>query len=108
MNLLIKSLSANTTELAIKIRDLLEETSFETVIIVPHGLQEILIFKEEIVREYCVCLWGDKEELDIVQGFLKLEYARNYAKAVAKEAGLTENDIQLITEKMYTWMLCKN
>jgi hypothetical protein len=104
MNLLIKSLSASTTQLAIKTRDLFEETSFETVILVPHGLQEILIFEEELVGEYIVSLWGDKEELDIVEGFQDLEYAQKYAKAVAKESGLTENDILLITEKLYFWM----
>ncbi|WP_045520330.1 hypothetical protein [Neobacillus niacini] len=106
MKLIIKTLDDRETEVAKSTRDFLQEINYNTIILVPNGVKRIFIFEEK-TGNYSICSWSDNEELDVAQGFLHLDYARMYATAVMKEAGLTENEIQITSENMYKSMLQK-
>jgi hypothetical protein len=92
--MIIKSLSKETISLAKKTRDLLEESSLETVILVPHDVRKIHIYEDEKSGLYTMILRNKNEVLDVVKGFLDYECCRNHAKAIAKEAGLSKKDIK--------------
>ncbi|MEH7374457.1 hypothetical protein [Neobacillus drentensis] len=106
MKMVFKALSNEKLDTLKITRDFLTELDYETIILVPYGVQKIFIF-EEGTGHYGVGLWSMDEELDTTYHFLSLEYAQMYASTVVKEAGLTENDIQLITKEVYLFMLRK-
>jgi hypothetical protein len=95
MKMVFKSLSNEKLDSLKNTRDFLENLTYETIILVPHGVKEIYIIEEQS-GQYTVSLRNEEQELDVVQGLLALEYARIYAETVAKEAGLSEETIRII------------
>jgi hypothetical protein len=101
--MVIRSLSEETTDLAKRTRDLLEETGIGPVFLAPFGVQNINIFEDEETSLFTVCAMDEnKKQLDVVEGIYKLEYCWMYAIAIADAAGLSEEDIE------YTQKIVKN
>ena len=70
MDLIIKSMSPETMKLAQAARDFLEEVTDETVILVPQSVKTINILLEDQDELWSVSLYGETNELDLIQGFL--------------------------------------
>jgi hypothetical protein len=92
--MIIKALSSESNEIARKARNFIQEISKERVYLVPHGLDGLFITIDSKSKELTVIADnGTADDLDIVQGFNELEECWDYARIVAKEAGLSENNI---------------
>jgi hypothetical protein len=92
----IKALSDKSTVYAEKIRDLLEATALERVILVPYGVRKIYINESEYSGEFYVSMWRDCEELDVATGFPNYLKSWEYANTIATEAGLCEEAIESV------------
>lgn len=93
--MIIKSLSTENNLLAKKSRDLLEATGIEVVHLIPFGVQRLNITEDIETNLYTVYLTDRNNILDSADAFMCFEYALNYAKVIVKEAGLSEDDIQV-------------
>src|SRR4051794_26992378 len=83
-------MSTHSTFLAKKIRDLLENPFEQFIFIVPFGIRKIYI--EEKMGIIKVHSWNEKEEDLDVADVNSLEDSLNYARTLAKAAGLSEFD----------------
>lgn len=98
MRVLIKTFSDQETKNAIKTRELLELITKQRVYIVPKGVSCLFIsIDEKNNNDLVVYVTRDGEEgptdLDIVRGFESITECWEYARVIAKESGLSDEDI---------------
>lgn len=92
--MIIEALSSETNGIARKARDFIQGISKERVYLVPHGLDGLFItFHEESEELTVFAEDATSYVLDSVQGFKDLDECWDYARIVAKEAGLSVDDI---------------
>jgi hypothetical protein len=92
--MIIKTFSYQETETAIKVRDLIESVAQQRVYLVPHGVENLFISIDEKANDNLIVYAArGAEDLDIARGFDRVSDCWKYAKVIAKEAGLSEDDI---------------
>jgi hypothetical protein len=90
--MIIKTKSPKETKIAASLRDALRYAGVE-VYLVPEGIDGFFITIDDERNELVVIASNDTEDIDRVYGFNSVQECLNYAEFVAKEAGISKDNI---------------
>lgn len=95
--MIIKTFSNDETKVAAQLRDVLESTTNKRHYIVPFGVSGLFVSFDDKEKDLVVYASRDVEsdvrDLDIARRFDSVADCWEYARVIAKEAGLSEDDI---------------